>query len=74
MPRLHPREAIVSSAQTDLRTVVFEWGQRHPDLTSAEWLKILLGVCSDEAQSLLKTEIRIERHGDANKLGGLAEG
>lgn len=68
--RLHAREVVVTEAEIDLRTIINEWGKKHSELSSAEYLKILLGVCHDQAQSLLKIEIRLERHGDANKLGG----
>lgn len=71
MPRLHPREAIVSSAENDLRGVLFEWADRHPDLTSAEYLKVVLGISNETVQLLLKTEIRLERHGNADTPGGL---
>lgn len=68
--RLHAREVVVTEAEIDLRTIINEWGKKHSELSSAEYLKILLEVCHDQAQSLLKIEIRLERHGDANKLGG----
>lgn len=70
MPRLHPREQIVNTAEADLRDAVSGWSRDHPDLTSAEWLKIVMSVCHDLMQGLLRTEIRLERHGDADKPGG----
>jgi len=69
--RLHAREVLVNTAETDLREVISEWSKNHPDLTSAEFLKVVLGVCHDQAQSLLKIEIRIERHGNADTPGGI---
>lgn len=71
MPRLHPREALVSSAENDLRIALFAWADQHPDLTSAEYLKIVLGISNETVQSLLKAEIRLERHGNADTPGGL---
>lgn len=68
--KLHPREEIVTKADLDLQVALTEWGKNHPELTSAEFLKVLLGVCHDRAQSLLKIVIRIERHGDVNTPGG----
>lgn len=69
--RVHIREQLVSSADIDLRTVISDWANRHPDLTSAEFLKVLFGVCHDRAQSLLKYVIREERHGRTDKPGGI---
>lgn len=69
--KLHPREVIVTEAEIDLRTAISEWAKKHPELTSAEYFKVLLGVSNDNAQSLLKYEIRSERHGNTNKPGGL---
>jgi hypothetical protein len=68
--RLHSREEIVTKASLDLQVALTEWTKNHPELTSAEFLKVLLGTCHDRAKSLLKIEIRYERHGDANKPGG----
>jgi hypothetical protein len=68
--RQHAREQILAMAEIDLREAIFEWAKNHQALTSAEYLKVLLGVCHDQVQSLLKIEIRIERHGDANEPGG----
>lgn len=68
--RLHQREVVVTEAEIELRQVISEWSKKHSELTSAEWLKVMLGVCSDQMQSLLKIEIRLERHGDADKPGG----
>lgn len=73
MPRLHPREPLVSEASTKLRQRIGEWiDQDAADLTTAELLKCLLGATNDEAQSVLKYEIRFERHGDTDKEGGWA--
>ncbi len=69
--RLHAREQIVTAAEIDLRTAISEWSKKHTKLTSAEYLKVLLGVTHDQAQSLLKIEIRIDRHGNAETPGGL---
>lgn len=72
MMRLHPREEIVRKAEIDLREVVLQWGKRHTDMTTAEYLKVLLGVCTDDAQSILKYVIREERHpDDPDKPGGI---
>jgi len=68
--RLHAREVVVTEAEIELRTAVNEWSKKHSELSSAEYLKILLGVCHDQAQSLLKIEIRLERHGNADTPGG----
>jgi hypothetical protein len=71
MPRLNPREAIVRRASLDLATIVADWSSRNPDLTAAEFLKVLLSVSHDQAQTLLKNAIREERHGDQDKPGGI---
>lgn len=69
--RLHPREQMMTEAEIDLRKAISEWSSRHAELTSAEYLKLLLGVTHDQAQSLLKIEIRIERHGNTDTPGSL---
>jgi hypothetical protein len=71
MVRLHPRERPVMEATADLRHRVAEWLDAHPDLTIVETLKVLASVFHDETQGILKYAIRIERHGDADKEGGL---
>ena len=68
--RVHEREGIVTAAEIDLRTRISEWSSKYPQLTSAEYIKVLIGVCHDWTLSLLKIEIRIERHRNADKPGG----
>ena len=69
--RLHKREELVTVAAADLDRVIFEWGKRHPELTAAEYIKVVLGTSNDKVQGLLKLEIRQERHGNTDKPGGV---
>lgn len=70
LPQLHPRELTCREAEHDLASTLLEWQKRH-DLTAAELLSIIQRGCSDVAQTVLKYAIRLERHGDTDKPGGL---
>jgi hypothetical protein len=69
--RMHARETIVTKAELDLRVAISDWSKTNHELTPAEYLKVLLGVTNDQTQSLLKMTIRMERHGDVDKPGGV---
>lgn len=71
MPKLHEREAVVREAKLKLSEAVQEWGKGH-DLTQFEYLQVVQGVLGDEILGACKYAIRVERHGDPNKPGGLA--
>jgi len=72
LPKMHPREEIVREAKRKLDKLIHDW-RREPacDLTVAEELKIVMWVSSDYIQSVLRSAIRIERHGDSDKPGGI---
>lgn len=68
--RLHPREAIVNRADSELRRIVADWQDGH-DLTEAEELSVLTSVFSRSIGSIAKYAIREERHGNPGEPGGL---
>lgn len=68
--RLHPREEIVRKAEVDLREVVIQWMQRHPELTNLEEAVVFVNVAADPSMPL-KYALRVERHGDDQKPAGL---
>lgn len=65
---MHPRAAIVRTAQTDLQKVIGEWLERH-DLTTVEELAVLNHTLSGTIGGTLKFAIRQERHGDDDTPG-----
>lgn len=71
MPRLHPREIAVQAAAADLGLVLSEWRLAHEDLTDLEALSIMNDVFSASIGSVVKFMLRVERHGDANRPGGM---
>jgi hypothetical protein len=71
--KIHPREALVRQAESDLSEAVHRAMEKNATaLTTIETLAVLNRVLSDCIARILKYEIREERHGDPNKPGGLA--
>ena len=60
LPRIHPRERVVQAAEAKLAEAL-------EDLTDAEAISILGAHLS----RIAKYAIRVERHGDAGKPGGV---
>ena len=72
LPRIHPRESICKKRQHELEKVIGEWRRETAKtLTTAELLSTIAQVLHEELCWTLRTAIRIERHGDADKPGGL---
>lgn len=69
LPRIHPREEIVTKAEMDLHGAVLDVLKRY-DLTTAESIRVLTEAFSAQLHSIAKFCIRQERHGDADKPGG----
>ncbi len=69
--KLHPRETRCSKAELELSAAIAEIFPRH-DLTAAETLRVINEVCSRSLERLIRLAIRLERHGDEDKQGGLA--
>jgi hypothetical protein len=67
MPAIHPRVKLVREAQIKLSGAISEAIR---ELTVAESLQVINGVMSDRIGTILKYEIRRERHGDTDKPGG----
>lgn len=70
--RRHPREQIVDTARSALLEALMEWN-RGPgaELTGAEFVSVVSHELSNQLTIWAKYEIRLERHGDAGKPGGL---
>jgi len=68
MPKAHPREEIVAKAEVELREAVMKI--RRFGLTQAERMQAINSVLFEEISEMLKYEIRLERHGRADKPGG----
>ncbi len=71
LSKLHSREIEAQKAQVELENAVLGWRRNHVDLTMAELISILTHVFSSHLGSIAKYAIRHERHGDADKPGGL---
>ena len=70
MPIMHPREKLVTNAEQVLRKACLKVSD---GLTTAEYLRVVTSVLSDEVQGMLKLMIRQERHPDnPDKPGGWA--
>lgn len=74
LPVIHPREAIVETAKRKLESAVVDvvTSEEFTVLTSAEYTKVINLVLSDRIASLMRHLIRVERHGDSDKPGGVA--
>lgn len=62
---LHPRYLIEREAELELRQAVSDVLNKH-DLTVLEAIRLLNMVCSDRITSIVKYELRVERHGNAD--------
>ncbi len=69
MPKIHPREELVGAAETAIRNAVHDATEK---LTEGETLRVLASVLCNEVGRIARHRIRIERHGLADKPGGLA--
>jgi hypothetical protein len=74
MVRMHEREAGVRAAEADLQSRLLEWQKSSvvEDLTPLEMMRVVQSVLGDELSSMIKYEIRYERHGDYDSPGGRA--
>lgn len=71
--RLHAREQdVVMPAAADLTKRLLDWTHSH-SLTATESLVVVSSALSSYINSLLKYQLRLERHGDADTPSGLAE-
>jgi hypothetical protein len=70
---LHPRYFIVENHKNDLARLVLDFERKciesKDGITEAEWLSILTEVFSDNLRSVVKGQIRMERHGTTDKKG-----
>lgn len=72
---MHEREELVSKARLGLMTALLDW-QRSPEveqLTAAELLAIVVEQTQSTLGTILKYQIREERHGNTDTPGGWAE-
>lgn len=70
--RQHRREPIVRAAENELRGAIIDIIEKH-QLTDAEALAIVAAALGGHVGSVAKYAIRMERHGDPNKPGGLED-
>lgn len=70
MPKLHPRELVVKSAEQDLRKALQEVDEKY-NLTQFEYIQLLQNVLGGAILTVCKYGIRQERHGDTETPGGL---
>lgn len=68
--KLHQRETLVREVKNKLSRAFLDTF-RDVELTNAEELKIVNEVSSDWIGSILKYQIRDERHGNTDTPGGL---
>lgn len=68
--RIHQRESLVRDVKNKLSQAFLDTF-KGAELTNAEELKIVNEVSSDWIGSILKYQIREERHGDTDTPGGL---
>jgi hypothetical protein len=69
LPRIHEREQIVKDAERAIARAIDEAVK---GLTTAEGLRAVNTACADWIGGIARYAIRIERHGDAEKPGGVA--
>lgn len=70
LPRQHPREQACNEAERDIELAIATALLSHA-LTEAEGLRVVNAVASRHIGGVAKYAIRQERHGDADKPGGL---
>jgi len=73
MPKIHERESLVKSAELQLREAIVEM-MKSWDLTTFETIQVFNKVMSEEIASVVKYQIRFERHGNYDTPGGWAKG
>lgn len=71
MPKLHPRELVIRSAEHVLREALIEVGKL--DLTQLEYIQLMQNVLGGEILTVCKYGIRFERHGNTDTPGGLTD-
>lgn len=71
MGRIHEREGMVDRAEMQLQEHLSRL-QFNSDLTEGEFLRVVSGAFSNTLGGIAKYKIRMERHGDSNRPGGLA--
>ena len=69
--QIHKREQITQQANYDLTKSLLHITEEH-DLTEGEYLQLIGDVFGGALTSQAKYQIRMERHGNENKPGGLA--
>lgn len=67
----HPREQLVSKVRVDLEGAMLEVLEKHEGLTVNETIQAISHVSNSLIGHITKMEIRMERHGDYEKSGGL---
>ena len=68
LPKIHKRERVTNEAANKLRIAIADATR---GLTEGESLRIVNQVCSEWIGTMAKYHIRIERHDDPDKAGGL---
>ena len=71
LPKIHRREETVRKAQRALEKAILDWDEEHKDLTTAEHISVVQSAFYSHMSHLMRHLIRIERHGDPDKPGGL---
>ncbi len=74
LPTIHPREAICTNAEDDLFSKIIIWRRmwrKVSGLTATEEMSIIQHVLSSQVGGAFKHAIRVERHGTADKPGGI---
>ncbi len=69
MPKLHEREILIRQAEIKLREALTKLTDEF-DLTPFEYIQLVQNILGGEILQTCKYQIRVERHGDANKPGG----
>jgi hypothetical protein len=70
MPNLHPRELLVKEAELDLLRAWLKVVENRA-LTTVEELRVLANFAQSQIGGVAKYMICEERHGDADKPGGV---
>lgn len=71
LPTIHPRERIVNEACAELDCACIDVRKKY-DLTTGEYLRVLVHVINNTIGGVAKCAIRAERHpDDPDKPGGL---
>ena len=68
LPKIHPRERLVTEAENELRRAYIEALSK---LSTAECIQVINNVAHSEIALIIRQAIRMERHGDPDKPGGL---